>query len=62
MDKLKKEFDCVEMKSSIQERINKEFEGMSDEQIRAKMLEEIMASNSPFAQALKQRKSQLISR
>jgi hypothetical protein len=38
-----KDFDCVEMKNQIQQRIIKEMEGLSLEERRAKRLAAIMA-------------------
>ncbi|RJP34948.1 MAG: hypothetical protein C4527_01375 [Candidatus Omnitrophota bacterium] len=59
----RKTFDCVQMKNDIQTQLRKEHEGMTDEEIRMKLLQDIEQSNTPFARALreKQRREILVS-
>jgi len=47
--KKNKEFDCVEMKNSIQAQLLKEWEGMSDEEIEAQIDQKLRTSTSPVA-------------
>ncbi|NUM54159.1 MAG: hypothetical protein HUU46_10990 [Candidatus Hydrogenedentes bacterium] len=46
----KKEFDCVEMKARIQERMQKEYEGLSDSEVRERIRRRLETSNSLIAQ------------
>lgn len=39
----RKQFDCVEMKQRIQDQINAEFEGMSEEEVEEATLREIQS-------------------
>jgi len=42
-----KSFDCVEMKSAIQAKLAEEYEGLSEEEIRARREQKIASSNHP---------------
>ena len=50
-------FDCVQMKNDIQSKLRKEFEGIPEEEIRRKMMREIEQSNTPYAQALREKQT-----
>jgi len=56
---LSKTFDCVQMKNEIQAKLRKEFEGMTDEEIRNKLMRDIKQSDTPFARALKEKQEKL---
>ena len=45
-----KEFDCVKMKNRIQAQLLKEWEGMSDDDIRREIHRKLDESQSPIAQ------------
>lgn len=58
----RKKFDCVEMKRAIQEKLVKEFEGLSNERIRI-LQNEKLESNKPlssFAKKMRVLKSENI--
>jgi len=44
-----KKFDCVKMKDEIQARLRKEWEGLTDEQIRERIRQNLDTSNEPLA-------------
>jgi hypothetical protein len=48
---MKKDFDCVEMKQAIQEQLAKQYEGMTDEEIREAINKELLSEDSPFSRA-----------
>ena len=47
--KMKKDFDCVEMKNEIQARLLREWEGMTSSEISASVNNELASSPSPMA-------------
>lgn len=44
-----KDFDCVEMKRQIQERLQEEWEGLDADGIRKKIEKDLSTSDSPLA-------------
>jgi len=46
----KKSFDCVEMKNAIQARLLKEYAGLTDEEVRARIKRKLTTSKDPVAQ------------
>ncbi|RJP25129.1 MAG: hypothetical protein C4527_17525 [Candidatus Omnitrophota bacterium] len=46
---MKKKFDCVEMKNAIQAQLRKEYEGLSDEEIRTRIKHKLETSDTPAA-------------
>ena len=50
----KKEFDCVEMKNKIQEKMNREFSGFSDEEVRVRLSMEERNSQSLISKKWRQ--------
>jgi len=44
-----KDFDCVEMKNAAQAALSREFEGLTDEQQRARITEELESSDDIIA-------------
>lgn len=59
MNRIQKSFDCVQMKNDIQAKLRKEHEGMTDDEIRRKALRDIEQSNTPFAQALREKQTRV---
>ena len=57
MNSSQKPFDCVQMKHDIQTKLQKEFEGMTGEEIRRKIGKDLEQSNTPYAQALRETKT-----
>lgn len=58
----RKKFDCVEMKRAIQEKLMKEFEGLSDKRVRI-LQSEKLESNKPlssFAKKIRVLKSESV--
>lgn len=49
-----KEFDCVEMKNQIQERLRQEQAGLTDEEIRTRFLHFLKTSEDPIAKKWRQ--------
>ncbi len=47
--KREKSFDCVEMKNAVQKQLNKEYDGLTDEEIRKRRLHKLETSDSPLA-------------
>jgi hypothetical protein len=47
---MKKSFDCVEMKNNIQKKLLERWEGLTPEQIRLSMLEELRTDESGIGQ------------
>ena len=47
--KMKKDFDCVEMKNQIQQKLHEQRKGMSDEEIEAQIEQKLRTSQSPAA-------------
>ena len=60
MEIKRKTFDCVQMKHDIQAQLRKEHEGMTDEEIRLKLLQNIEQSNTPFTRALREKQRRVI--
>ena len=48
--KIKKDFDCVEMKNKIQQKLHEQRKGMTDDEIEAQMEQRLRTSQSPVAQ------------
>jgi len=44
-----KTFDCVEMKNTIQARLQKEYEGLTPEEVRQRRRAKVEASDDPLA-------------
>jgi hypothetical protein len=42
-------FDCVEMKSRVQARLAEEFAGLTDDQVRRRLAEELTEGDDPVA-------------
>jgi hypothetical protein len=49
MMKPRKGFDCVKMKEQLHAKLDRKYRGLTDEQIRQRMLHELSTSNSPLA-------------
>jgi hypothetical protein len=47
--KVKKEFDCVEMKNEIQQKLSQQRKRMSDAEIEEQMEQKLRTSQSPMA-------------
>ncbi len=45
----KKAFDCVEMKNDIQARHQREYAGLSDDEVRARIEQKLATSDDPVA-------------
>ena len=45
-----KEFDCVKMKNEIQEMLSEEWKGMTDEEIRDQIRNDLMSSSDPISE------------
>jgi len=50
MDAMKKDFDCVEMKNQIQQKLQKEWEGLTFEQIQERIHRHLSTSDDKLAQ------------
>jgi len=52
-----KKFDCVEMKARIQEKLRKDYAGMSEEEARRIQMEKVLSNPvlGPFVKALRER-------
>lgn len=46
----RKQFDCVEMKNQIQAQMQKEYEGLTDEEVRRRIRHRLETSDSIVAQ------------
>lgn len=44
-----KKFDCVSIKDEIQAKLTREYDGLSDEEIRRRTQQKLAASDSPIA-------------
>lgn len=44
-----KTFDCVQMKDEIQERLSRKWAGLTDEQVRQAVDQELATSDNPLA-------------
>jgi len=49
MTKVVKDFDCVKMKDELQAQLRREYAGLSNEQMRARMTAKLATSDSPIA-------------
>lgn len=49
MRKKSKSFDCVQMKRDIQAKLAKEWEGLTDEEIRTRIQQDLATSDDPVA-------------
>ena len=47
--RMKKEFDCVEMKNVVQAKHRKDYQGLSDEEVRRRIHERLAKSDHPAA-------------
>ena len=45
-----KKFDCVRLKDKIQARLTRQWRGLTDEEIRERIRQELATSDSPIAQ------------
>jgi len=56
----KEEFDCVEMKNEAQQRLRKDFAGLSDEEERLRIQSELMSSDDPVARKWRELKKRAV--